>query len=124
MDEGFCGLDFIYESALVSACKLTHRILATGMEGLRNNEFRGSKNPDPVSAVAFSVAVSTVLLALVTIVAADEIRDTREGEIVTLKCRFSEQSAASDFSYYWARSTGNKFDNVAIQGIQLNTNYR
>uniref|UniRef100_A0A182YIJ5 Ig-like domain-containing protein n=1 Tax=Anopheles stephensi TaxID=30069 RepID=A0A182YIJ5_ANOST len=73
--------------------------------------------------VALSVTVST-LLALVTIVAADEIRDTREGETVTLKCRFSEQSAASDFSYYWARSTGNKFDNVAIKGVQLNTNYR
>uniref|UniRef100_A0A182K0R1 Ig-like domain-containing protein n=1 Tax=Anopheles christyi TaxID=43041 RepID=A0A182K0R1_9DIPT len=75
------------------------------------------------SAVAFSVTLST-LLTLVTIVAADEIRDTREGETVTLKCRFSEQSAASDFSYYWARSTGNKFDNVAIKGVQLNTNYR
>uniref|UniRef100_A0A182WA86 Ig-like domain-containing protein n=1 Tax=Anopheles minimus TaxID=112268 RepID=A0A182WA86_9DIPT len=89
--------------------------------------FQGPRpNCDPLipdAAVAFTVTVST-LLALVTIVAADEIRDTREGETVTLKCRFSEQSAASDFSYYWARSTGNKFDNVAIKGVQLNTNYR
>uniref|UniRef100_A0A182PQ45 Ig-like domain-containing protein n=1 Tax=Anopheles epiroticus TaxID=199890 RepID=A0A182PQ45_9DIPT len=76
-----------------------------------------------MTSVAFSVTLST-LLTLVTVVAADEIRDTREGETVTLKCRFSEQSAASDFSYYWARSTGNKFDNVAIKGVQLNTNYR
>uniref|UniRef100_A0A182N8L6 Ig-like domain-containing protein n=1 Tax=Anopheles dirus TaxID=7168 RepID=A0A182N8L6_9DIPT len=91
MDEGFCGLDFIYGST---------------------------------SAVAFSVTLSTFLALAVGRVAADEIRDTREGETVTLKCRFSEQSAASDFSYYWARSTGNKFDNVAIKGVQLNTNYR
>ncbi|XP_049288781.1 titin-like isoform X1 [Anopheles funestus] len=81
------------------------------------------RNLVTIQAVAFSLTVST-FLALLTIVAADEIRDTREGETVTLKCRFSEQSAASDFSYYWARSTGNKFDNVAIKGVQLNTNYR
>ncbi|XP_052864255.1 hemicentin-2-like [Anopheles cruzii] len=70
------------------------------------------------------ILIAASLAAGLSSVSADEIRDTREGETVTLKCRFSEQSAASDFSYYWARSTGNKFDNVAIKGVQLNTNYR
>ncbi|XP_049534974.1 hemicentin-1-like [Anopheles darlingi] len=66
-------------------------------------------------------------LAVVTLFmlsAADEIHDTREGETVTLKCRFSAESVSNRFSYYWARSAGNKFDNVAINGVQLNMNYR
>ncbi|XP_050086076.1 uncharacterized protein LOC126571536 [Anopheles aquasalis] len=63
-------------------------------------------------------------ITLFVLSAGDEIRDTREGETVTLKCRFGAQSASGDFSYYWAQSTGNKFDNVAIKGVQLNMNYR
>ena len=56
--------------------------------------------------------------------AAEELIDTREGEDLTLKCRFNEQHTASEFSYYWARSAGANFENVAIGKIQLNTNYR
>lgn len=55
--------------------------------------------------------------------AAEELIDTREGEDLTLKCRFNEQET-SNFSYYWARSTGSTFENVAIGNIKLNANYK
>ena len=55
----------------------------------------------------------------------DESLDTREGEDLTLKCRFNEQHSDKEFTYYWARWTSAlKFENVAIGGIQLNSNYR
>lgn len=69
----------------------------------------------------FLFAVS-ILLTLV--LAAEELIDTRESEDLTLKCRFSEQHSTKEFSYYWARSAGANFENVAIGNIQLNTNYR
>lgn len=50
--------------------------------------------------------------------------DTREGEDLTLKCRFNEQSISSEFTYYWARNSGTKYENVAIGNIQLSSNYR
>lgn len=51
--------------------------------------------------------------------------DTREGENLPMKCRFNQQrKPTSDFLYYWARSTGGVFENVAIGGIQLNSNYQ
>lgn len=66
----------------------------------------------------FSVTIATFALA-------DENLDTREGETLTLKCRFGEQQSSNDFTYYWARwTTANKYDNVAINNVQLNTNYR
>ncbi|XP_062545555.1 hemicentin-1-like isoform X2 [Armigeres subalbatus] len=69
--------------------------------------------------------VLTLLAVAVTTARADENMDTREGETLTLKCRFSEQQPSNDFTYYWARwTTANKFDNVAINNVQLNTNYR
>lgn len=71
--------------------------------------------------VFFLFAVS-IVLTLVS--AAEELIDTRESEDLTLKCRFSEQHSTKEFSYYWARSAGANFENVAIGNIQLNTNYR
>ncbi|EAT45578.1 AAEL003167-PA [Aedes aegypti] len=70
--------------------------------------------------------ILTILVAVTVATArADENMDTREGETLTLKCRFSEQQPSNDFTYYWARwTTANKFDNVAINNVQLNTNYR
>lgn len=56
--------------------------------------------------------------------AEDFLMDTREGEDLTLKCRFNEQPIANEFSYYWARVSGTKYENVAIGQIQLNSNYR
>lgn len=50
--------------------------------------------------------------------------DTREGEDLTLKCRFSEQHLPNDFSYYWARVSGTNYENVAIGQVQLSQNYR
>lgn len=50
--------------------------------------------------------------------------DTREGEDLTLKCRFSEQHLPNDFSYYWARVSGTNYENVAIGQVQLSANYR
>lgn len=49
--------------------------------------------------------------------------DTREGEDITLKCRFSEQRNTNEFSYYWAH-IGAKYDNVAIGQNPLASNYR
>lgn len=50
--------------------------------------------------------------------------DTREGENIALKCRFNEQHITSEFSYYWARISGTKYENVAIGKTPLSTNYR
>lgn len=68
----------------------------------------------------------TLLLSTLQLLSctAEELLDTREGEDLTLKCRFNGQHAVNEFSYYWARSAGANFENVAIGKIQLNTNYR
>lgn len=50
--------------------------------------------------------------------------DTREGEIISLKCRFNEQHLTNEFSYYWARISGTKYENVAIGAVPLASNYR
>lgn len=53
----------------------------------------------------------------------DMMMDTREGENISLKCRFSEQHNTNEFSYYWAH-IGTKYDNVAIGPNPLASNYR
>lgn len=64
------------------------------------------------------------LAAAVLVNAIEDEVDTREGENLTLKCRFNQQrQVANEFLYYWARSLGASFENVAIGNIQLNTNY-
>ncbi|CAD7079851.1 unnamed protein product [Hermetia illucens] len=69
--------------------------------------------------------ISLHALALLSFTYADESIDTREGENVTLKCRFTAQRSDTGFSHYWARSTSpSKFENVAIEKIQLDSNYR
>ncbi|XP_053696578.1 cell adhesion molecule Dscam2-like [Sabethes cyaneus] len=76
-----------------------------------------------VTTIVYALTILTV--GAIVSVLADESLDTREGETLTLKCRFSEQQPSNDFTYYWARwTTANKFDNVAINNVQLNTNYR
>lgn len=57
---------------------------------------------------------------------ADESLDTRENTDLTLKCRFTEQYDADDFTFYWTRWTANpaQFENVAIGEVQLNSGYR
>lgn len=65
------------------------------------------------------------VLALVSIGHADDLLlDAREGETIWLKCRFGAQHKTDDFSYYWARNSGTNFENVAIGGVPLASNYR
>ncbi|XP_066903538.1 contactin-2 isoform X3 [Halyomorpha halys] len=55
----------------------------------------------------------------------EEARDTREGEDLTLECRFSPQLATStQAAYFWWRTNRRDHDNVAIQGTPLDANYR
>lgn len=63
-----------------------------------------------------------LVLSLTT--AEDFLMDTREGENITLKCRFNEQQLSTEFSYYWARISGTSYENVAIGGVPLSSNYR
>ncbi|XP_014244572.1 hemicentin-1 isoform X1 [Cimex lectularius] len=54
----------------------------------------------------------------------EEPRDTREGEDVTLECRFSPTLTAMKPAYFWVRTNRMDHDNVAIQGTPLDANYR
>lgn len=54
----------------------------------------------------------------------DFLMDSREGENILLKCRFNPQHSTDEFSYYWARNSGTNFENVAISGVPLASNYR
>lgn len=55
----------------------------------------------------------------------EEVLDTREGEDVTLKCRFNEQHSPAEFKFLWTRmTTGPSFLNVAIDTTELNINYK
>ncbi|XP_072939303.1 B-cell receptor CD22 [Epargyreus clarus] len=57
--------------------------------------------------------------------AADEQHDAREGDDVTMQCRFAlEPTAGESLTYYWVRSTTSGHDNVAIGNIPLETNYQ
>lgn len=57
--------------------------------------------------------------------AEDEQHDAREGDDVTMQCRFSLEPANGDpLTYYWVRSTASGHDNVAIGNIPLETNYQ
>ncbi|XP_073949326.1 hemicentin protein echinoid isoform X2 [Choristoneura fumiferana] len=57
--------------------------------------------------------------------AEDEGHDAREGDDVTLRCRFAlEPLAGESLTYYWVRSTASGHDNVAIGNIPLETNYQ
>lgn len=55
----------------------------------------------------------------------DEQHDAREGDNVTMQCRFSlEPLAGEPLTYYWVRSTASGHENVAIGNIPLETNYQ
>lgn len=55
----------------------------------------------------------------------EELIDTREGEDLTLKCRFSEHPPDKGFSHYWTRITPRtNGDPVAIEGNVYNLNYK
>lgn len=63
--------------------------------------------------------------ALYTVHCEDEQHDAREGDDVTMQCRFElEPLAGESLTYYWVRSTASGHDNVAIGNIPLETNYQ
>jgi hypothetical protein len=64
------------------------------------------------------------VLGVIIARAEDEQRDAREGDDVTLQCRFSlEPMAGESLTYYWVRSTVSGHDNVAIGATPLESNY-
>lgn len=66
------------------------------------------------------------MVAISVTYAGDEVKDTREGENVTLECRFSpiEVSTDEELTYYWVRNNKQTHDNVAIGKVPLDNNYR
>jgi len=54
------------------------------------------------------------------------LTDTREGEDISLKCRFNGQlpSTVADTQYYWLRTNKHNQDNVAIKATPLEGNYK
>lgn len=70
------------------------------------------------------VIALAVLALLASSCSADKTMDTREGEDITLKCRFNEHYSDREYSYYWARQSLNKYDNVAIKADTFNQNYK
>lgn len=52
--------------------------------------------------------------------------DTREGEDISLKCRFNGQlsSTVTETQYYWLRTNKHNQDNVAIKATPLEGNYK
>ncbi|XP_053612701.1 hemicentin-1 [Plodia interpunctella] len=67
-----------------------------------------------------------ICAALTTAQSSDEEpHDTREGDDVTLQCRFSPERHLSESpAYYWLRNTAAGQDNVAIGNLSLGSNYR
>ncbi|CAH1154135.1 unnamed protein product [Phaedon cochleariae] len=67
----------------------------------------------------------TIILLQVTFVVPEEgVRDTREGQDVTLECRFPPQTSRDTLTYYWAKKNKQTHDNVAIGNVPLDTNYK
>lgn len=68
--------------------------------------------------------VSIFLSGICLVGSEDIVKDAREGEDVTLECRFSPQSSSDILSYYWIRQTKYSHDNVAIKDTPFAPNYR
>ncbi len=65
------------------------------------------------------------VLAILTKANGDDIAiDTRDGEDLILQCRFSPDYSNKDFIYYWARSSQQKFENVAVDEKSLSSTYK
>lgn len=68
---------------------------------------------------------SVCFVSVGIVYADDEQHDAREGDDVTMQCRFAlEPSDEESLTYYWVRSTASGHDNVAIKDIPLETNYQ
>ncbi|XP_050509642.1 muscle M-line assembly protein unc-89 [Diabrotica virgifera virgifera] len=71
------------------------------------------------------LTVVFLLVSFVTwAVSEDSSRDTREGEDVTLECRFPPQPSRDTLTYYWAKNNKQTHDNVAIGHVPLDANYK
>lgn len=53
----------------------------------------------------------------------EEARDAREGEDITLECRFNPPSQGESVTYYWVKNKP-VHDNVAIGEIPLGSSYK
>ncbi|GLH07354.1 Down syndrome cell adhesion molecule-like protein Dscam2 [Gryllus bimaculatus] len=74
-----------------------------------------------VSALYITIAIGLLL----PVIPAEDAEDTREGEDVTLKCRFPPQVGALAPTFFWVRNNKhNQHDNVAIQQNPLDAYYR
>lgn len=67
--------------------------------------------------------ILNVLVITTTANGDDTSIDTRDGEDLTLQCRFSPDYSNRGFIYYWARSS-TKFENVAFGEKSLSSNYK
>lgn len=70
------------------------------------------------------ISISVFLLVAGCLCAGnEESRDTREGENVTLQCRFNPPSNTGELTYYWVR-TNPVHDNAAVGASSLDKNYK
>lgn len=69
-------------------------------------------------------ALAALLAVALAAGSAPETKDTREGEDVSLSCRFAPHLAQQNPTYFWLRINTRKHDNVAIGEAPLDTNYR
>ncbi|XP_060528040.1 hemicentin-1 isoform X2 [Cylas formicarius] len=65
-----------------------------------------------------------VVLCMSPVHSEDVVKDTREGEDVTLECRFPPQTSRDSLTYFWIRQVKQTHDNVAIGELPLEANYR
>jgi echinoid protein len=66
------------------------------------------------------------LVAAVSVMT-EEAKDTREGENVSLECRFAPQlviGGQDNTTFYWSRTNKHNKDSVAIHHTPLDPNYR
>lgn len=74
----------------------------------------------------FTHEVFVILSAGWSCLGQEGLTDTREGEDISLKCRFNGQlpSTVADTLYYWLRTNKHNQDNVAIKSTPLEGNYK
>lgn len=82
---------------------------------------------DPLSRFRPNHSIIFIFIFLLTGLAMawgkEEGKDTREGENVSLECRFPPQIAKQNPTYFWLRTNKLKHDNVAVQNTALESNY-
>lgn len=73
--------------------------------------------------IIFSILTFFLVSGISYVNSEDIVRDAREGEDVTLECRFPPPSMDS-LSYYWIRQSKTGHDNVAIRETPFDPNYK